>query len=880
MSRLTDICPPLTEPSFYDSVAQNDKVLFSGSNGTIQWCAEGDTAWKSLGKFQDPSSDFGLVENYSASNDNYAAGVDYSRNIVFFSGGPGLTSCSFDSDANLIYITTNNVLSKIFQGKIGVDETLKLLFVNNSGSKAISCFSYDENGDNITFLYTHTLEAYSAGLDLILDTGRQFLFFADQYPTLGMRSFTYTALALTPVGNYATTNHGFGSVEIDTVNKKLFGCHWYFNSPVGLETLSYDDFAVITPVDMSAPISGGVGECHAVVVDLTRSLVFMGYWDNVYSAKLASFSFDGSFNLTPLAIFSDPGITFTEFSSIDVTKKYVFLTSGGPAKIEYNDAGTTLTLISQIPSPLSGLITVSVPAYEFIFVGTSYRGFRTYTYTSFIDRFYRALTTFEGDVYASGGTALVRLDYVGPSWTATKVCDAISGYTVIPSLGVHDGRLYGSASGRLYRMNLAKDAWELVAPVYPSNFWMAFLTSFNGRLYGTASGKLFRLNLAGDAWEQVVGVTGSSDNALGTHNNKLYMTTSGGSQGYLYELNDTEDGWIYLAAAGIGNYVLTKPLSHQNILIIGGYSSGYLSTGPASYFNEAKSLFRTISSGIFSQNLLQAPVIMNGKLYFGTLSSSVTEYGSGRLFRLDPTLPIVTNTYLWDEDNYFYGWVGVGMGRFIESEYSRTQENLSVDPLWPARSADGITWNEISIIPLLSPLYDTLSRYQTHKKGNYAPVSLWASFNSYLYMGANRRINYVPEWSATISRTSDGVNWSEVFLSSDVSTVKSLIVYNSAIYAAVQVIEATYVASKIYKSTDGTTWNLIKTFDEGVGTSLIVEALVEFQSNLYMVMGSYVYISKDEGVTWENTQGYTIGRESLGSIANNDFIYFYGSDVN
>ena len=132
MSRLTEMCRIIGSSSFVEGVAFENSVFYKDQySHVIQWWTEGDTAWKQIDDFVGPSNEFVDVGSYDTTKDwNSGIGVDFSRNIVFFSAYElGLISCSFDALGTLSFINNNNVLSQYFLGKFGVDETKKLLFV-------------------------------------------------------------------------------------------------------------------------------------------------------------------------------------------------------------------------------------------------------------------------------------------------------------------------------------------------------------------------------------------------------------------------------------------------------------------------------------------------------------------------------------------------------------------------------------------------------------------------------------------------------------------------------------------------------------------------------------------------------------------------------
>jgi len=92
----------------------------------------------------------------------------------------------------------------------------------------------------------------------------------------------------------------------------------------------------------------------------------------------------------------------------------------------------------------------------------------------------------------------------------TKVCNQLNGQTHIPCLAVYGGRLYGGTrpNGRLFRLNVAGNAWEQVCDQLDDNVFInRLMVASDGRLYASTTsptaGKLLRLNLAGNAWEQV-----------------------------------------------------------------------------------------------------------------------------------------------------------------------------------------------------------------------------------------------------------------------------------------------------------------------------------------------------------------------------------------
>ena len=890
MSKITTMTSAGVGSQFTMSIGFGNHVLSVDQYGSqeTQWWTEGESVWKNLPQFQDLSTDFNLLGENDVASGNYAIGYDFSREIVFYGSyyTVGLVSCGFDSSGTITPISSNSATGYTLIGKIGVDEVNRLLFVVGNGNR-LFCFGYDDNGDNLTLLDTNTFPG--SAVDLDIDPIRNFIFVADRQTSKGLSSYSYIPSGvnkgqITQVHNYATSNHGYNSVVIDYTNLKIVASHDYMNSPQGIETLSYDLSANLSLIDTGVPPSGpDYGD--SVTVDWGKKLVFFSFYASSVS-RMVVFSLDLSYNLTPVI---EEVVAGNGALSIDTVKQYVFIAAANPGvgvSIHYNDTGTTLTQIDSRSVGSTPWFCMAVPDYDFVFFSTQWSGLRSYSYLSYIERKWEYFCEFEGDLYGAAEGNLARLDYVGPGWSTTKIADYKSSGTsenFINSMTEHDGRIYGSGSGDLYRTNATFDEWEQVAPIYPGPpyalYWMAELTSFSGKLWATNGSRTYRLNDAGDAWEEAIGPAAGSQLRFGLHKSRFYMTASGGSNGLLYVMNDTEDAWVLLGAAA--SYVVSAPTSCNGFLYFGTYNIGYGGTGAVQYYLENKSIIRYVGypyTGIYPSpaRYVHAPAVLNNKVYF---------CGGPSLYRVDLTFPCVTNMFLWEEDQYFYGWIGPGLGR----DAPDTSENICVDTIHPARSADGITWDEIYMTELCGPQWQVDRVPWTYQKGNYAPLTIWADFGGYLYSGANRLTEAVGSY-ATISRSSDGVNWAEVLYVSDLrSTVRSFIVFEGNLYVAVEVMVAgvgnvsTHTISRIYRTSDGVSWNLIKTFDDGDGTFSIVDSFVEHNNQLYMAMSEYVYVSND-GINWANTQGY-LGteyseRNNPNSIAKNGNVLFYASDTN
>lgn len=181
---------------------------------------------------------------------------------------------------------------------------------------------------------------------------------------------------------------------------------------------------------------------------------------------------------------------------------------------------------------------------------------------SFNNRLYQYST------YDNGATPtayLWRLNLSGDAFD--RIVTDANGELHVTDMIVFDNTLYfigvenpvnGRITSALYRLNANQDAWVKVVdgffvPWNPemSNYrpvYLSRLIVYNNRLYaGAVDGKLYRLNLAGDAWELVCNATNGHDNRINVlyvYQNRLYASVIGINR--LLRLNEAEDAWEFL----------------------------------------------------------------------------------------------------------------------------------------------------------------------------------------------------------------------------------------------------------------------------------------------------------------------------------------------
>ena len=251
------------------------------------------------------------------------------------------------------------------------------------------------------------------------------------------------------------------------------------------------------------------------------------------------------------------------------------------------------------------------------------------------------LCEFNSRLYAgtTTGGRLFRLNLAGNAWE--QVCGQLNGQVSIWGLGEFNGRLYGGtgSGGRLFRLNLAGDAWEQVCAQLNSQIHITSnLIVYNGRLYGGTydsqlndGGRLFRLNLTENAWEQVCAKIDSQTGiySLCEFEGRLYAAGHRYSVAHdarLLRLNLAGDAWEEVCANFYGEKYLFSLCVFESRL--------YGSTGQASddgrllRLNLAQNAWEQVCTTYNSQISVYSICEFNGRLYGGTGNN-------GRLFRLN-----------------------------------------------------------------------------------------------------------------------------------------------------------------------------------------------------------------------------------------------------
>lgn len=188
------------------------------------------------------------------------------------------------------------------------------------------------------------------------------------------------------------------------------------------------------------------------------------------------------------------------------------------------------------------------------------------TYYSRIISFNNRL--YQYSAYDNGATPtayLWRLNLTGDAFD--RIVTNAMGELHVTDMVVFDNTLYfigvenpvnGRITSALYKLNANQDAWIKVVDGFfvpwnsnMSNYrplYLSRLIVFNNRLYaGAVNGKLYRLNLAGNAWELVCNATNGHDkriNVLYVFQNRLYAAVLGINR--LLRLNEAGDAWEFL----------------------------------------------------------------------------------------------------------------------------------------------------------------------------------------------------------------------------------------------------------------------------------------------------------------------------------------------
>lgn len=173
------------------------------------------------------------------------------------------------------------------------------------------------------------------------------------------------------------------------------------------------------------------------------------------------------------------------------------------------------------------------------------------------------LAEFESELYGSMASGKLYKWNGTNAWTLVA---AVLGSQYCRCLAVHDGVLYGGThtEGKLYRLNAAKNAWEVVAAQlggYPVTIYE--LASFDGDLYAaTNKGQLYRFT--GSAWEVAADVLNSQAVivSLAVYDDRLYGGTSAG--GRLFRLNVAKNAWEQMAGQYESETAIYNLLVHDD----------------------------------------------------------------------------------------------------------------------------------------------------------------------------------------------------------------------------------------------------------------------------------------------------------------------------
>ena len=204
-----------------------------------------------------------------------------------------------------------------------------------------------------------------------------------------------------------------------------------------------------------------------------------------------------------------------------------------------------------------------------------------------------SMAVYNGILYGGSGTngLLLRYDPINKNWV--QICAKLGTTIQITSLCVFNGLLYascgvGTDGGRLMRLNDAGNGWVQVCPKYVTETVSSSLYVFNGKLYGSTSphGYLVKLNDAGTAWDLVCSqyLAHPTIRFLLADSNKLYAVTNnltstpGDSHGALLRLNSNADGWDVMNASIYGTVIPVAFFKYRNYF----YVSGTIGTGSTS----------------------------------------------------------------------------------------------------------------------------------------------------------------------------------------------------------------------------------------------------------------------------------------------------------
>ncbi len=214
---------------------------------------------------------------------------------------------------------------------------------------------------------------------------------------------------------------------------------------------------------------------------------------------------------------------------------------------------------------------------------------------------------FTGDV---AGEITAQIEAEG-AWN--EVAPQLGGQTIIHSLAVHNGKLYGGTrnGGRLFEWN-GVNLWVQVAPQLNAETRIFSLAVHNGKLYGGTSpnGNLFEWNDI-NAWVQVAPLLNAqtSIQSLAVHNGKLYGGTGNG--GRLFEWNDV-NLWVQVAPQ-LNAQGTIPSLAVHNAKLYGGTTGG----GRLFEWNDVNAWVQ-VAPQLAAETTIQSLAVHNGTLYGGT----------------------------------------------------------------------------------------------------------------------------------------------------------------------------------------------------------------------------------------------------------------------
>ena len=235
------------------------------------------------------------------------------------------------------------------------------------------------------------------------------------------------------------------------------------------------------------------------------------------------------------------------------------------------------------------------------------------------------------------GGRLFRLNLAGDAWE--EVCSQLNNQIHITSnLIVYNGRLYGGTydshlndGGRLFRLNLTENAWEQVCAKIDSQTGIYSLCEFEGRLYAAGhrylvahDARLLRLNLAGDAWEEVCANFYGEKYlfSLCVFESRLYGSTGQASDdGRLLRLNLAQNAWEQVCTT-YNSQISVYSICEFNGRLYGGTGNN----GRLFRLNLAQNAWEQICDTLVN-NYIRCIFVYKNRLYGGS--------GSGVLLRLN-----------------------------------------------------------------------------------------------------------------------------------------------------------------------------------------------------------------------------------------------------